>query len=276
MTCKVLLKAACFLMVLQLDVCGCAGVTDRAIVTAKHAGLKPDVIHGTRFRHQIFTRQAAATDQLFVFIEGDGLPWTRGGAERARNPTPRRPLALELAAQTPHSILYLGRPCYFSMISDLGCSPDLWTSARYSDRVVDSMAAAVNGYAANNGYLHAVLIGYSGGGTLAVLMAPRIPTTRAVITIAANLDVAAWSRWHGYLPLGQSLDPAKQPALASEILQRHLVAGRDSNVPEALNRSYFDSLEPEQIWRFPHFDHVCCWVEQWPQILGKIDAAISD
>jgi pimeloyl-ACP methyl ester carboxylesterase len=274
MSSKNLIQAACVLLLIELAL-GCVNVTERAERTAERGGLSPDVIQGTPFRHQAFMRKMASAD-LFVFIEGDGLPWTHGGTEIARDPTPRRPLALELAIHTPHSILYLGRPCYFSMASDPGCSPVLWTSARYSDRVVASMAAAVNGYAATNGYRRAVLIGYSGGGTLAVLMAPRIPITRAVITIAANLDVAAWSRWHGYLPLDQSLNPATQPALAAEIIQLHLVAGRDANVPEMLDRGYFDSLKPGQIWHFPQFDHVCCWVEQWPQILGKIGAAISD
>ncbi len=275
MSFKALIQAVCSVLLLALALSACVNVTERAMRTAERGGLSPDVIQGAPFRHQAFTRKRASA-YLFVFIEGDGRPWIHAGTKIARDPTPRRPLALALAARTPHSVLYLGRPCYFAMVSDADCSAVLWTSARYSERVVASMAAAVNEYAAMNGYRRAVLIGYSGGGTLAVLMAPRIPITRAVITIAANLDVAAWSRRHGYLPLDQGLDPARQPTLAPGILQWHLIGERDTNVPEALNRGYFESLDPAEIWRFPEFDHVCCWVERWPEILGTIDARISD
>jgi hypothetical protein len=108
------------------------------------------------------------------------------------------------------------------------------------------------------------------------LMAPNIPSTAAVVTIGANLDVAAWSSWNGYLPLEGSLNPAAQAPLKPDIRQWHLVGGRDLIVPESVSRRYLDTLHPDQTWRFPSFDHACCWVEQWPDILGRIDAALGD
>jgi dienelactone hydrolase len=133
------------------------------------------------------------------------------------------------------------------------------------------MVAATNRYAASGGFAHVILIGYSGGGALAVLMAPGVPATRAVITIAANLDVAGWARLHGYLPLERSLDPASQPPLSAGIEQRHLIGGRDTNIPESLNGGYLQTLGADRIWRYPTFDHVCCWVQQWPALLERID-----
>jgi dienelactone hydrolase len=156
--------------------------------------------------------------------------------------------------------------------SDAACTPRIWTSDRYSQSVVESMAAALNRFAADHGYRHTVLVGYSGGGSLAMLMAPHIASITAVVTIAANLDVAAWTRWHDYLPLSGSLDPATQAPLAASIRQLHLVGGRDANVPESINDRFFSTLRPEQLLRFPGFDHVCCWVEQWADILPLIDA----
>ena len=70
-----------------------------------------------------------------------------------------------------------------------------------------------------------VLIGYSGGGVLAVLIAPQVPGS-AVVTIAANLDVEAWARWHQYTPLSGSLNPATQPPLDA-LHEWHLVGDRD-------------------------------------------------
>jgi len=260
----------------QVTGCSAPTATERATSRAQQNGFLPAVIRGNEYRHQIFARGIGSGDLLYVFIDGDGMPWIRGGLTTARDPTPHRPLALEVAVQTPRAALYLGRPCYFSTNTDPGCSAEVWTSARYSERVVDSMAAAVDRFAAQTGYRRVVLIGYSGGGTLAVLMAPRIPSTIALITIAANLDVEAWTRWHGYLPLGGSLDPASQPPLDSAIRQWHLLGDRDSNVPAQVSHRYLDSISPDHIWRYAGFDHVCCWAEQWPAIFARIDRAIAN
>ena len=268
-------RAACALLLI-FGFCGCANLTDRADRAARRGGLAGSVVQGTQYRHQIFVNTAPRGAVLFVFVDGDGSPWSRDGQEPATDPTPRRPLALELAARTPHSVVYVGRPCYFLARSDAACNTGVWTSERYSASVVASLAAVVNRTAAVNGFRSIVLIGYSGGGTLAVLMAPYIPSTSAVATIAANLDVAAWASWHGYRPIEGSLNPATQPPLDSAIRQWHLVGGRDVNVPERVSRRYLDTLNPGQIWRFPSFDHACCWAEQWPNILGRIEAALGD
>ena len=278
--------SALLAMALAAMLTGCADVSQRARAYAQKRGMTASVIQGTRFRHQIWTApergSAVGPATLYVFIEGDGAPWIEAGSKVAHDPTPHRPLALELAAATsaaaaPHAVLYLGRPCYFEPHLDANCTPDLWTSGRYSDAVVDSLVAAVNRYTAafDNGPA-LVLIGYSGGGTLAVLMAAHLPSTRAVITIAGNLDVTAWVRWHGYLPLTLSENPAAEPHLPDSIRQWHLVGGKDGNMPEALERRYFDTMPPGHIWRYPGFDHVCCWVQQWSTILARIDAAIMD
>jgi hypothetical protein len=271
-------------LALALALGGCANPTLRARAYAQRNGMSAGVIQGARFQHEIFTKAAAMraastpdamvdSAMLYVFIDGDGSPWVDAGTRIAKDPTPHRPLALELAAATPHAVLYLGRPCYFEPRLEAICTPDLWTSGRYSADVVDSLVAAVARYAAAHDNPPLILIGYSGGGTLAMLMAAQLPATRAVVTIAANLDVDAWARWHRYLPLSASKNPAAERPLADSIQQWHLVGGKDDNVPEALNRRYFDTLRPAQVWRYPGFDHACCWAEHWTSILARIDAA---
>jgi dienelactone hydrolase len=268
--------AQCAAAALMSLLCACQDMTAHATRAAQHAGLTPSLIQGTRYRHEIFTKPSTPGDILFVFIEGDGSPWSRDGMRVSRDPTPHRALALELAEHTPHAILYLGRPCYFSVRSDPGCNTRVWTAERYSAAVVESLASVVSRYAANNGYRRVALIGYSGGGTLAVLMAPKIPSAGSVITIAANLDVEAWAGWHGYLPLEGSLNPATEPPLNPAIQQWHLVGDRDVTVPARVTRRYLDHMRAERIWHFARFDHACCWVEQWPNILPRIEAAIAE
>jgi hypothetical protein len=265
---------------LKLSLCclslgACASPAEHALDYARSHQLTAEVIQGDGFQHQIYWSPVIDGKTLYVFIEGDGVPWTAHGKAVASDPTPVHPLALELAAHTPHALLYLGRPCYFGVGDSLQCTADTWTSARYSQAVVDSMVAAANRFAARGGYQHLVLVGYSGGGTLAVLMAPKLAATRAVITIAANLDVNEWAREHNYVPLDQSLDPARQPPLPPGVVQRYLFGGRDLNVPERSNARFLQRVDARQIWRFPAFDHVCCWTQQWPQILERLDAQMA-
>ena len=95
------------------------------------------------------------------------------------------------------------------------------------------MVAALRGFLSVHPYRNVVLIGYSGGGTIAWLMAARIPETTRVVTIAANLDIDEWTRIHDYSRLAGSLNPALAPALTPAIEQLHFVGGRDTNVTAA-------------------------------------------
>lgn len=267
------LPANALVLILLLGACSTpAQRTDRL---AKQGGLSGELVQGTGFRHQIWSRIDPGSDVLRVFIEGDGLPWIAHGSLVSEDPSPRRPLALELAVRTPASVLYLGRPCYFSARADPACTEDVWTSGRYSAQVVDSLAAVIRSFMHVHHLGQVVLIGYSGGGALAVLVAPQIPETIAVVTIAANLDIEAWSAWHGYLPLSGSLNPATQPPLAPTITQLHLIGGQDTNVTELLDARYLDQLRQPQLWRYAGFDHTCCWVEHWPELLGRIAATLK-
>jgi esterase/lipase len=115
-----------------------------------------------------------------------------------------------------------------------------------------------------------VLIGHSGGGVLAMLLAPRIPNVKMVVTIAANLDIDRWTQYHGYSPLLSSLNPATQAPLPDNIVQLHLVGESDSNVPIQLVRPVIDKQSNAQLLHYPGYDHTCCWTESWPSILDRL------
>jgi poly(3-hydroxybutyrate) depolymerase len=254
-----------------------AGCTRSAQVRAlsNRTHLSATTVAGTDFQHQIFARPAMTDDLLVVFIDGDGQPYVAGGTQVAADPTPHRPLALELAAQTPGAVLYLGRPCNFLPWRDRSCNASLWTSQRYSNTVVASMVTALQRFSRDR-FQRLLLIGYSGGGTLAVLMAPRLQHVIGVVTIAANLDIDAWTTWHGYLPLNGSLNPSRLQPLPRDLPQWHLVGDQDTNSPAWLSEHYWAGIAPEHIWHYPQFDHVCCWAEQWPTILARIRTSLDN
>ena len=249
-----------------LIVVGCTSALKKADQLAVHLGLKPVELSGTRFVHHSYVKLHPRETQLVVFIEGDGSPWVENGRLEAADPTPRNPLALRLAARTPGSVLYLGRPCYYGHANDAGCSVKIWTSERYSDAVVTSLVAVLSEFIREHGVSSVVMVGHSGGGTLAVLMAARLPAVTAVLTIAGNLDVHAWTRLHRYLPLDESLNPADLPRLPAHVTERHLTEAHDERVPAVAAKRYLDRLRPDAVISFPEFDHVCCWERDWARI----------
>lgn len=258
-------KSLCLFAVLSCV--GCTSPTQRTDREASAAGLLTSIVQGTTFHHLIYARAAAGAATLNVFIEGDGIPW-EGGRLPASDPTTRNPIALRMLIQSRDAAIYVTRPCY-NEIADRACDAQPWTFARYSNDTVESMAKAIGDYARTAGTKELRLIGYSGGGVLAVLIAERLTNVSAVVTIAANLDVAAWSTHHGYLPLRQSLDPASS-ALAHRWNEIHLQGARDVTVPSATTRAYFERYLEAKAITFDEYDHVCCWLRDWSAIEQRI------
>jgi dienelactone hydrolase len=255
---------------------GCSNPLRRADALASTAHFNRILIEGRSYHHVAYERPASGL-RLLVYVEGDGTPWIDQGRKIATDPTPRRALALELATRTDvAAVLYLGRPCYFGLSAGAECRPSDWTSGRYSPAVVASLATAANHYIREHRIHDVVLIGHSGGGVLAILMAPSVLNLRMVVTIGANLDVQAWTALHGYLPLDGSLDPRDQPPLPSSIAEIHLSGGRDRDVPTALISGYLKTHPQARLWAFPDYDHQCCWANAWPSLLRRVMTQIPD
>ena len=257
-----------------LLLCACATPSQRFADEAKALGFASGIVQGDGFRHVVYFAQVdEPADALHVYVEHDGTPWI-GATRVSDDPTPRTPYALALMARDRGPRLFLGRPCYFETRADPGCSPLAWTQRRYAPEVVASMAAALRAFLERHPHRHVVLIGYSGGGTLAWLLASRVPQTRAVVTIAANLDTDAWTALHDYTPMSGSLDPAREPALPKTIVHVAFVGGRDTNVPPAVAQAFAAHHPETRVVEIAAFDHACCWIERWPELLGTLATAL--
>jgi len=258
-------------VLLALFLAGCTTNAIRIEELAATLGMSHSVVEAGGFRSLLFMRGVPASQdaRLAIFIEGDGVPW-RGGREPSLDPTTGDPIALKLLAQTPSPTAYVTRPCY----NDVGgarCTPERWTMERYSDEIVSSMAEAVRTAALKAQARSVVLVGYSGGGVLAVLIAERLDNVAAVVTVGANLDTESWTEHHGYLPLTGSLNPAASTA-EHRWPETHLYGARDDNVPPATTEAYFKRFANAKRQIVATNDHVCCWVEQWPELWQQLSA----
>lgn len=259
---------AAALVVVQLLGNGCASPAKRLDAAAEALGFTPSVVTTPDFEHRLYVRpNQPSPPMLHVYLDGDGSPWL-GRYVVSTDPTPRNPLVLELMAMDPSPSIYLGRPCYHGLRA-APCTSKLWTRERYSEAVVASMTEALRQVIALTGTRRLVLIGYSGGGTLAMLLAERLPETAAVLTVAGNLAVAQWATYHRYTPLRGSLDPANRSALKPEVQQIHLAGGRDRNAPATFIDHVCKRQQSAWLIAFDDFDHTCCWRSIWPEVLQR-------
>jgi hypothetical protein len=249
-----------------LTLAGCAGATSEFARRATALGMTAEIVRGTTFDHVVYRIPRAVSRRVHVYLGGDGTPWL--GGLPTRDPTSRKPLELALMARDPGAGLYLGRPCYHGLAGEPGCTSALWTSDRYSETVVASMAAAMRRIVTAEDIDEIVWFGYSGGGSLAVLLARRFPESTAVITVSANLDIDAWTDAHGVPRLSESLNPARELPLPNRIVQIHYAGGRDRVVP--LNVVRRGATETAHLIVVPDYDHVCCWEAAWPAILDEV------
>ena len=214
-----------------------------------------------------------AGDSGVIYIEGDGFAWVHRGL-LSSDPTPYNPLVLRLMLADPApNVIYLGRPCHFVGGSAGGCPARYWSSHRYAPEVVQAMGSAIDVIKQRYGLKRVGLVGYSGGGAVAALLAAHRSDVAWIITIAANLDLETWIAHHQVTPMPDSLNPADFAQQLQSINQYHFVGGNDDQVPEKVVHSYrerFPGTPPITITVIPQFDHTCCWPEQWPALLQRI------
>ncbi|GGY76674.1 hypothetical protein GCM10011613_21460 [Cellvibrio zantedeschiae] len=224
------------------------------------------------FKHFALSQPGTST-RLHVYIEGDGVPFP-SRFQIAKDPSPSNPMMLKLMELDTSKGLYLGRPCYFSRslpaLTDEQCDSKLWTSARYSEEVVSSMVLALRQYLREHPAQGVSLIGHSGGGTLAMLMAARMGEVDQIVTLAGNLDIDAWARLHHYTALKDSLNPVELPVNVLPRKQLHFGGDKDDNIPPEITQAML-ARKGLQIKIIKNADHNCCWLANWGEILAQIN-----
>ena len=265
------------ILLVALFLLGCASIPppearrQHAVQLAAAQGWRGLSIQVPGFALQAFvpSREFRA-ETLVVYLEGDGLAWISGATPSA-DPTPRDPLALRLALAHPGGqAVYLGRPCQYGDAERSGCAMRYWTNARFAEPVVQAMSQAVDQLKARHGARALVLVGYSGGGAVAALLAARRDDVVRLVTVAGNLDHAAWTAHHRVRPLAASLNPADVAERLRRIPQTHFIGARDRVISPQLAENWPQSISGSgrrNLVILPDTDHACCWADHWPSLL---------
>jgi pimeloyl-ACP methyl ester carboxylesterase len=260
---------------IALLLAGCAEGLDtrtKAARIAASAGLNRMDIPAGMFDLVAYAR-FGASPVLRVYIEGDGHPWTRPDTPSA-DPSPWTPVALELAALDPSlSVAYLARPCQFGTPGkDRSCGVYYWTDGRYAEPVIASLNAAIDRLLAASGADSLELIGFSGGGALAAIIAARRHDVANLRTVAANLDTADWTARQRLSPLTGSLNPADFADRLQGLPQTHFSGAADSVVDIAVTRAFagrFARMDCVNIDIVQGAGHADGWQSVWPSLLRR-------
>ena len=207
---------------------------------------------------------------LTLYLEGDGYAWQNRGMP-SPDPTPLQPVALRLALAHPAgNAAYLARPCQYVNKPSKPCAPRYWTGARFAPEVIAATNEAIDDLKARFGASQLTLVGYSGGAAVAALVAAQRHDVQQLVSVAGNIDHAAWTTLHRLSPLSESLNPLQIRTTLGAMSQWHFAGSLDRVVPPRLIKSWVQGLPNAQLVVIDGYDHSCCWAENWPQLWATV------
>ena len=295
------MKSLFLLILFPMLLSGCLGLSPASRTThagdiAAKSGLVRTDITAPPFVLAQWARFTDPTKPTHLYIEGDGAAWL-SRREPSLNPTPSDPVALRLAAADGSpNVVYIARPCQFVPLKTPrnDCSVRDWTSDRFSPRVMGAYQAALDQISRqykNNitPSVHASasqstspfqgeekhgfhIIGYSGGGYIALMMAGTRPDVISVRTVAGNIDNNAFTTFHRVSPMPHTAPLSPYFQILSRVPQRHFIGEQDPQVPRDIAAAYRASLPSDRcitIDQIPSIDHHRGWVQQWPSLLDQ-------
>lgn len=273
--------SACLLLLAGLVQTGCTSLRSRHETYTQLA--RASAWHTYLVATSSFDIAAAAPQRqvgagpLVVYLEGDGRAYLNP-YHVSPDPTPISPLALRLAVADGLGgpKVYLARPCQYTMPSHgRNCEPELWTTARYSASIIGAISEAIDQAKHNTRSEQVLIVGYSGGGALAVILAAQRRDVVAIVTVAANLDLAYWTQRDGLANLDGSLDPADFANAVSGIPQLHFAGAKDDVVGPDVVSAFLARMAhsaSSRLVTLGDYDHECCWADAWPQLLRHQEA----
>jgi len=259
---------------LSLLLAGCISVDPyiSAQKIASDSGLTSEKFDTELFPVVTWHRITPPVHSLRVYIEGDGFAW-KSRTTPSNNPTPRNPTGLKLAAADKQAnVFYLARPCQFigPPLPD-NCRVNIWTQDRFSPVVIDAMSEALNQIVLRYPGVQLDLVGYSGGGNIAALLAERRSDVRSLRTVAGNLDVAYVNAIHHVTPMPTAENAIDRAPALRALPQIHYSGGADTTVPPAVARRFQQAVGGKcvQTEVVSGMEHGSDWEAVWPELLAQ-------
>lgn len=236
-----------------------------------------DLALSSKFRHEVYNTSQFSIlcfskiiekkfNNLRIYFEGDGFAWV-DSYNPSKDPTPKDPIGLRLAiVDNAENVFYISRPCQFLLLENKkACTDKLWTNFRFSEEVISNMNEILSNLKEKYNIKTFTLIGYSGGGTVAALVASRRNDVDSIVTISGNLDHKYWSYIHDLTPLSGSLNPIDFVDKLKEIKQIHYAGENDKIVPPIIGKHYKSVVNSDkvQLKIVPNQDHSSNWVDFW-------------
>ena len=212
----------------------------------------------------------ADNKQMVVYIEGDGMAWISRD-QLSSNPTPVQPIALKLASiDTNANVLYVARPCQYLWPQKMNrCSSKYWSNKRSSEEVISSINQAISIVKQKQNIPSIRLIGYSGGGGIAALIADRRADVSEFVSVSGNLNYKLFTQTHNLSPMNGSIDPITVANQIDSIPQIHYVGADDKIIPRQIALSFSDKVKV--INNVSHDN----WPDKWAQILKTVNHDLS-
>jgi len=262
------------LISLSFLLAGC--VSDDSRITAKeiaqHSRLSRDDIQTNPFLIATWSRITAPVHSLRVYIEGDGFAW-KSRTQPSDDPTPRKPIGLTLAATDKNqNVLYIARPCQFiGPPLPAHCDKRVWTSDRFSPSVIDAMNDALTQFVKQYPGVKLELIGYSGGGNIAAILAERRTDVRSLRTVAGNLDVAYVNAIHHVSAMPDAVSAIDRASALRTMPQLHFSGDADKTVTPEVAQRFQRAVGGtcSQVDIVSNMTHGSDWAAIWPQLLAK-------
>jgi len=262
------------LISLSLLLAGCfsANLHRSAQKIASESGLISEKFDTDPFPIIGWHRLTPPVHSLRVYIEGDGFAW-KSRTTPSDNPTPRNPTGLMLAAADKQTnVFYLARPCQFiGPPLPANCQVNVWTQDRFSPAVIDAMNEALSQMVLRYPGVKLDLVGYSGGGNIAALLAERRDDVRSLRTVAGNLDVAYVNAVHHVTPMPAAESAIDRAPALRTLPQIHYSGEADTTVPPAVARRFQHAVGGRcvQTEVISGMEHGSDWAAVWPRLLAQ-------
>ncbi len=244
---------------------------DLAVRLAGTRNMEVKLIGTNDFNLATFYRINNHKKPLNIYIEGDGYAW-KNSYTPSSNPTPIRPIALEMAINDPRpNILYIARPCqYTDFTLEDNCQEKFWTDSRFSSQVIDSVNQTIDWFMLRFELSSINIYGYSGGAAVAVIVGAKRDDIKSIKTVAGNLNHQLLSQIHLSSPLKGSLNPMDFVENIKNIPQLHLAGGRDLVIPPCVIESFVNKVKASggraRIKLIDDADHE---YKKWPEIWSE-------